>query len=121
MNYNKFYSECFRFISNVVQYKIPFYLSFYVSILKLFLDKQFEEEFDLSLLEEKDIVLMFEEGSGIKGYQQLLDFGIPMFTLEKLKEKQLSIDNLKLAYKEMPELDEYEKIMLEECFAAGIV
>lgn len=121
LNYNKFYSECFRFISNVVQYKIPFYLSFYVSIFKLFLDKQFEAEFDLSILEEKDIVLMFEEGSGIKGYQQLLDFGVPMFTLEKIREKQLSVDKLKMAYKDMLELDEYEKIMLEECFGAGIV
>ena len=37
LDINAFYSETFKFVSNIIQYKIPFYLSFFVSILKLFI------------------------------------------------------------------------------------
>lgn len=118
LNYNKIYSECFRFISNVIQYKLPFYLTFYIAIFKLYLQKESLAEYELSKLEEKDIMLLFEDGGIVKEYQELMDYGIPMITLNKIRDRELSVNVLKEKYKEIEELDTYEKMMLKDCFSA---
>lgn len=115
LKYNKFYSECFRFISNVVQYKIPFYLSFYISIFKLYIEKG-NFPYEVSKIQEKDIVILFEEGDVSKEYQSLLDFGIPMTILNKIDEKQIHVHQLKDSYQNMQEFDSYEKMLLGDYF-----
>lgn len=115
VNYNKFYSECFRFISNVVQYKIPFYLTFYMSIYKLFLRKQNIQKLELDKLQEKDVMILFEDGGISNEYKRLLDYGIPMITINKIKENNIDEKDLMDKYEQLEELDKYEKMILRDC------
>lgn len=113
-DYQKAYNEYFKFISNVKQYKIPFYLSFYISIFKLFLKKNYEEVIDEDGQKGKILTQKFEDGELSEEYQQLTDYGIPMITLKKLKDNQISMNDLVESNGWQDILDSYEKMMLSE-------
>ena len=110
-----FYSETFKFISNVIQYKIPFYTSFFVSILKLFLQKNgFEEQFDLSHLDAKKITLLFEDGSIYDDYSKLIDYGMSNDLVMKLHDAQISIAQLQTGEYNRGVFDEYEQLLIND-------
>ena len=115
-NYSKFYSEYFKFVSSIMQYKIPFYLTFYLAIFNLYLEKECIEFFDKDDMKEKDIMLLFEEGALAIDYKELVDFGVPMITINKIKKRNIELAQLKEAYMDIKELDSYEKIMLNEYY-----
>lgn len=110
--YSKFYSEYFRFVSSIMQYKIPFYLTFYFSILKLYISKKYAEKLVGMDIQEKDIMIMFEEGELAKDYQPLTDYGIPMITINKFKKNDISMNEIKNRFEAIDELDAFEKMML---------
>lgn len=110
--YSKFYSEYFRFVSSIMQYKIPFYLTFYFSILKLYISKKYAEKLVGMDIQEKDIMIMFEEGELAKDYQPLTDYGIPMITINKFKKNDISMNEIKDRFEAIDELDAFEKMML---------
>ncbi|SES04898.1 DEAD/DEAH box helicase [Lachnobacterium bovis] len=115
-NFSKFYSEYFKFVSSIMQYKIPFYLTFYLAIFNLYLEKECTEFFDESDMKEKDIMLLFEEGALAIDYKELVDFGVPMITINKIKKSNIELSQLKKVYMDMKELDSYEKIMLNDYY-----
>lgn len=116
VDYNKFYMKYFSFISSIVQYKLPFYLSFYMSMFKLFVQKENLAEYDVKEFKEKDIQILFEDGGLSNEYKELLDFGIPMITLNKIKTREITMEELKENYTTMSELDEYEKLIIGDYF-----
>ena len=110
-----FYSETFKFISNVIQYKIPFYTSFFVSILKLYLQKNSEIGiYDLSSLDAKKITLLFEDGSIYDDYSKLIDYGISNDLVMKLHEGKISIPQLQSGEYNKNLFDDYEQLLISD-------
>ncbi len=98
----KLYNQAFRFISNIIEYRIPFYVGFYVSIFKLYCKKNIENidsSYDIieisNNLENKNID---------EKYDDLLEFG---FSIDTIKKIQISNGDVNL-------LDDYEKIIYKE-------
>ena len=110
-----FYSETFKFISNVIQYKIPFYTSFFVSILKLYLQKNPQVgAFDLSCLDAKKITLLFEDGSIYDDYSKLIDYGISNDLVLKLHDGKISIAQLQTGEYDHTPFDDYEQLLIAD-------
>ena len=114
--YSKFYSEYFSFVSSIMQYKIPFYITFYLSIFKLYISKEHADKLGEMDFQEKDIMIMFEEGELAKDYQPLTDYGIPMITINKFKKKDIKLNEIEGQFEGFEELDEYEKMMLVDFY-----
>ena len=68
------------------------------------------------MVKEKDIMLLFEEGALAIDYKELVDFGVPMITINKIKKSNIELAQLKEVYMDMKELDSYEKIMLNDYY-----
>ena len=114
LNMNTFYSETFKIVSNIIQYKIPFYLTFYVSIYKLFMKKNHPmsdvgAEFDINKL-----INIFEEGETPEEYSKLIDYGLPLATVSKICDNKISLEKMKNKEYDQSKFDEYEKIIIEE-------
>lgn len=115
VNFDAFYSETFKFISSIVQYKIPFYTSYFVSVLKLFILKNgIKDELDVSKLDTKKIILLFEEGSIYDDYSKLIDYGISNDLIMKLNDAKITLEKLKAYDFSAKDFDEYELLILEE-------
>lgn len=115
INFNSFYTETFKFISNIIQYKIPFYTSYFVSILKLFLSKNFPNNFfDLSKLDTKKIILLFEDGSVFDDYSKMTDYGLPNDLIMKLSDNQITMNEIKNKEFNTNLFDNYENTLIEE-------
>lgn len=98
----KLYNHAFKFISNIIEYRIPFYIGFYVSIFKLYCRKK-----ELVGVKDYDIIEIsntLENKTIDERYDNLLEFG---FSLDMVKKIQLSEGTDKL-------LDDYEKLIYEE-------
>ena len=114
-NIDAFYSETFKFISNVIQYKIPFYTSFFVSILKLYLQKNPQTGIhNLSCLDAKKITLLFEDGSIYDDYSKLIDYGISNDLVMKLHERKVSIAQLQSGEYNQESFDDYEQLLISD-------
>lgn len=114
LNMNAFYSETFKIVSNIIQYKIPFYLTFYISVFKLFVmkNKQLEllqTEFDINKL-----INIFEDRDIKEEYSKLIDYGLPITTIDKIVDSGISFDDLKAKRYDDENFDNYEKIILLE-------
>ena len=115
LNFEAFYSETFKFISSIIQYKIPFYTSYFVSVLKLFLTKTNRiKDVDLGKLDAKKISLLFEDGSIFDDYSKMIDYGISNDLIMKLHENQITIESLKSGEFDKSILDEYELLLIED-------
>lgn len=114
LNLNSFYAETFKIISNIIQYKIPYYLTFYISIFKLYIKKNPHNNINSENYDINKIINIFEDGDTNDEYVQLLDYGIPITTINKLAENNISIDNVKQRNYDKSKLDTYETIIIEE-------
>lgn len=114
LNMNAFYAETFKIVSNIIQYKIPFYLTFYVSIFKLFMKKKSTNKISGSDFDINRLINIFEDGETSEEYSKLLDYGIPITTITKISNNKISIENLKKRNYDSKIFDEYEKIIIEE-------
>ena len=98
----KLYNQAFKFISNIIEYRIPFYIGFYVSIFNLYCKKN-----DVIEIKNYDVVEIsnsLENKTIDERYNDLLEYG---FSIETIKKIQEGNDTSIL-------LDEYEKIMYNE-------
>ena len=114
LNMNAFYAETFKIVSNIIQYKIPFYLIFYISIFKLFMEKNnitFQEDDDFDI---NEIINIFEDGETPEEYARLIDYGLPFSTVGKIADHKLSINNLKTQEYDLNIFDDYERIIISE-------
>ena len=113
LNFEAFYSETFRFISSIIQYKIPFYVSFVVSVLRLFLSKN-RSDYNVESLDVKKLALMFENGNVEEDYAKLIDFGIPSDMINRMSENGISIASIKANDIQSGLFDEYECMLLND-------
>ena len=114
LNMNAFYSETFKFISNIIQYKIPFYLTFYISIFNLLIKKGGVSGIDDAYFDLNKLINIFEDGETSEEYNKLIDYGLPILTVEKIIKKGLKIYEIKNNQINYDDFDEYEKIMIQE-------
>lgn len=113
INMEAFYSETFRFISSIIQYKLPFYVSFAVSVLRIFLIKT-RQNYNVELLDVRKLTLMFEEGSVEENYSKLVDFGIPNDMINRLTSYRISMSQVKNNDYQQSIFDEYERLLLDD-------
>lgn len=114
LNMNAFYAETFKIVSNIIQYKIPFYLTFYVSIFKLFMRKKGIDKISGTDFDINRLINIFEDGETSEEYSKLLDYGIPITTVTKISNSKISVENLKNQNYDSNLFDEYEKIIIGE-------
>lgn len=95
----KLYNGAFKFIANIIEYRIPFYIGFYVSIFKLFCNKNdMNFNFDFEMV---DISTSLENKTVDDKSENMIDYGFP-------------IDLVKRVSKDVNQLDNYEKTILSE-------
>ena len=109
-NYNKLYEETFKFISNIIEYKIPYYISLFINVYLYFIsvnNKTINEEIDVA-----EIMTNVENMGIDKEYIDYYEYGFSKDLVEKIKnlDIELNIDNLKA----IEIFDDYEKIMIKE-------
>lgn len=114
INMNAFYSETFKFISNIIQYKIPFYLCFYVSIFNLFVEKNEQIDLGKAEFDINKLFNIFEDRNVKDEYSKLIDYGLPITTINKISDSGISFDDLKSKKYDDGIFDDYEKIILDE-------
>lgn len=114
LNLNAFYAETFKIISNIIQYKIPYYLTFYISIFRLFLEKNPHFDIKPDNYDINKIINIFEDGDSDDEYLQLLDYGIPVTTINKLIENRILLESIKRGDYDKSKLDAYEAIIIDE-------
>lgn len=101
----KLYNGAFKFISNIIEYRIPFYIGLYISIFKMFCKKNdLNYQFDFDITE---VSASLENKPIEQKYNDMLEFGIPLETIKKIEQykNQNDLSNM---------LDDYEKIMIDE-------
>lgn len=114
LNMNAFYTETFKIVSNIIQYKIPFYLTFYVSIFKLFIKKNKIIDLDDYTFDINKLISIFENGRTEDEYSKLIDYGLPLTTVTKIADNKISLDDLKRQKFDQSKFDDYEKMIISE-------
>ena len=87
------------------------------SIFRLFLKKNPHTDIKPDDYDINKIINIFEDGDSDDEYSQLLDYGIPITTVNKLSENKISIENIKQGDYDKSKLDTYEAIILDEAAA----
>ena len=101
----KLYNGAFKFISNIIEYRIPFYIGLYISVFKMFCRKNnLNYDFNFDIVE---ISTSLENKNIEKKYSDMLEFGIPLDTIKKINKFKNDNNIFEI-------LDDYEKIMLSE-------
>lgn len=95
----KLYNGAFKFIANIIEYRIPFYIGFYISIFKLYCKKRgLNFNFDFEMI---DISASLENKMLDDKNEKMLDYGFPIDLVRKIS-------------KDEAQLDIYEKTILKE-------
>ena len=101
----KLYNGAFKFISNIIEYRIPFYIGLYISVFKMFCNKNhLIYNFDFDIVE---ISNSLENKTVDRDCSDMLEFGLPIDTIKKIQKFKEENDLSSV-------LDDYEKIMLQE-------
>lgn len=94
----KLYNNAFKFISSIIEYRIPFYIGLYVSIFKLFSKKNnFDYIFDFDIV---DISTSLENKNIDEKYSNMLEYGLSLDMVKKIIKNET--------------LDDFEKLMLSD-------
>ncbi|MBQ2835788.1 MAG: DEAD/DEAH box helicase [Clostridia bacterium] len=111
-NDNKLYEETFKFIANIIEYKIPYYISLFASVYYFFINKngiRFDENEELNI---KEIIEKLENLGMDKEYVEYYDYGFSKDMVEKLKSIDCNLANYNIESSSI--FDDYEKLMLRE-------
>lgn len=113
-NSQAFYTEAFRFMSSIVQYKIPYYVSFFSSIFKLYIEKN-NTKYQSSNIEIRKITMSLEDGIlDDENYRSLVDFGLSNDLITKIKDNNITVDSIRNSNYAKNYFDEYEVLLLED-------
>lgn len=111
-NDNKLYEETFKFITNIIEYKIPYYVSLFASVYYFFVNKNtivFENEQEMDI---KEIVEKLENLGMDREYVEYYDYGFSKDMVEKIKSINCRLSEYDIENSEL--FDDYEKLMLLE-------
>ena len=113
INYNAFYSETFKFISNVIQYKIPFYLSYFISVFNLFIKKS-KYHINYAEIDVSKVTMSYENGIINESYNEMVDYGLSNDLILKLASRNIDKNKLINNQYNRDDFDEYENIVIDE-------
>lgn len=111
-NYDKLYEETFHFISNIIEYKIPYYIYLFINMYIHFISTRkngnpIEEQLDI------ERILDTVENLGInKEDLQYYEYGFSKDFIEKINKVDFEIILENIDF--IDEFDSYEKIMFKE-------
>ena len=111
-NYNKVYEETFKFISNIVEYKIPYYISLFINVYLYYIiknGKAINLDFDVN-----EIIVNVENMGIEKEFINYYEYGFSKEMIEKIKNLEVNINKENI--ETMQDFDDYEKLMLKEYF-----
>ncbi len=112
---NKLYEGTFKFISNVIEYKIPYYINFFAGMFKYYVEKK-----NMNLdTQEIDLIQAMDKLENLGIEEKMIPFyeyGFPKETLDKIAKLENEINSYEIL--ELSEFDDYEKIMLVEYIEA---
>lgn len=109
-NYNKLYEETFKFISNIVEYKIPYYILLFINVFLYYAflnNKTVSEEID-----DTQIMTNVENMGIDTDYIDYYEYGFSKDLIEKIKSLDIVVNLENIDRIEI--FDEYEKIMIKE-------
>lgn len=113
VNDNKVYNDTFKFISDVMQYKIPYYLNFFACVYKLFITKNKDLNINSDDINTYKIAMFFENGMSDNIDQEMVDYGLPNELLKMLVDHKVII-NKNTDIDTIDFIDEYQKLMLKD-------
>ncbi len=113
INDNKVYNDTFKFISDVMQYKIPYYLNFFACIYKLFVTKNKVININPDDINPYKIAMFFENGMCDTVNQDMMDYGLPNELIKSISDNKIIV-NKNLDVDKLNFIDEYQKLMLKE-------
>lgn len=109
---NKLYDETFKFISNIIEYKIPYYIGLFVGIFNYYIKKEeivFENEDSTNM---EDIIEKIENMGVEEDMMPFYDYGFPKEMIDKISKLEKPIEEYNI--EDLKEFDDYEKIMIKE-------
>lgn len=109
---NKLYDETFKFISNIIEYKIPYYISLFVGVFNYYIKK---EGIVLEGEDESSFEEIIEKIENLGVDERLLpfyDYGFPKEMIDKLEKLEAPLETYNID--NLSGFDDYEKIMLKE-------
>ena len=112
-NDNKLYEETFKFISNIIEYKIPYYISLFANMYYFYI-KQNNIVFDENSESIEDVIEKLENMGVDKNYIDYYDYGFSKDMIDKIKNNNIDIKLEENALKELKIFDEYELLMIKE-------
>lgn len=111
---NAFYTEAFNFMSSVIQYKMPYYLSYFVSIFKVYLLKN-HPNYDVSKIDVQKIVMSFEDGIiDDENYRVMVDFGLSNDLIKKIKDNNIRVNDIINKSFDKSIFDDFELILFDD-------
>ncbi len=103
----KLYNGAFKFISNIVEYRIPFYVGFYVSVFKLYSNKKkLNYNFDFEIA---DISTSLENKKVDDKNEKMIDYGFPIDMIKKISQDDSKLDNYEVRI-----LKEYKELLSQQ-------
>lgn len=112
-NDNKLYEETFKFISNIIEYKIPYYITLFVNMYYFFI-KQNNIVFNENSEGIEDIIEKLENMGVDKKYINYYDYGFSKDMIDKIKDNNVDIKLDEEQLKQLEVFDEYELLMIKE-------
>lgn len=116
IKYDRIYDETFKFISNIIEYKIPYYISLFITMFKFYIqNNDIKHNHIIADVEKMDIVEIINkfETMGIdEKYMDLYDFGLPRDMIDKIINNNIEVSTCNII--EVEWLDDYEKLILND-------
>lgn len=111
---SKLYEKTFKFISDIIDYKIPYYINFFLAIFKYYVEKEniVFDEVEENILTLEEIVEKISNNFIDDNLTKYYDYGFPKFLIDKLEKIEVNI--LSADIDSINEFDDFEKIILKE-------
>lgn len=109
VNDDKIYEETFKFISTVVEYKLPLYVNLFVDMYRLFVAHNAKHDTLPSNINSGTLLL----GADNSEIQSMIDYGLPQDLIHRLKKNNITLGRT-TDISQIKEIDDYEKILLNE-------
>ena len=112
-NDNKLYEETFKFISNIIEYKIPYYISLFANMYYFYI-RQNNIEIDEKLSNIEEIIEKLENMGIDKDYIDYYDYGFSKDMIDKIKNNNVDIKLEEEKLRAINAFDDYELLMIKE-------
>lgn len=112
-NDNKLYEETFKFISNIIEYKIPYYIALFANMYYFYI-RHNNIEFDENSSNIEEIIEKLENMGIDKDYIDYYDYGFSKDMIDKIKNNNVDIKLEEEKLREINVFDDYELLMIKE-------